>query len=228
MAANPLMEANPLVEPAFDLEEPAFDLEEPNPLHPPSPSQPPPPSPPQPPPPPPDTLLAPAGGAEPAAHKFCSDHNGAGPMGAAELFRAMDADGSGTISREEFRRWWKGGYDEGVDDDTLRLFELYYEAQHGPHRMDTSSFGEMDCDEFEAIMETVRAVPGRLSALSVFLLKSILYGAFVWAHRALNGPKRRFPARADRGEPPRDGELRDGAAVDGDSVARRARGVAGR
>jgi hypothetical protein len=43
---------------------------------------------------------------------------------------------------------------------------------------------------------TVRAVPGRLSALSVFLLKSILYGAFVWAHRALNGPKRRFPARA--------------------------------
>jgi hypothetical protein len=25
---------------------------------------------------------------------------------------------------------------------------------------------------------------------------SILYGAFVWAHRARNGPKRRFPARA--------------------------------
>jgi hypothetical protein len=32
---------------------------------------------------------------------------------------------------------------------------------------------------------TVRAAPGRLSALSVFLLKSILYGAFVWARRAL-------------------------------------------
>jgi hypothetical protein len=45
---------------------------------------------------------------------------------------------------------------------------------------------------------TVRAVPGRLSALSVFLLKSILYGAFVWARRALHGPKRRFPARAVR------------------------------
>jgi hypothetical protein len=37
---------------------------------------------------------------------------------------------------------------------------------------------------------------GRLSALSVFLSKSVFYGAFVWARRALNGPKRRFPARA--------------------------------
>ena len=43
---------------------------------------------------------------------------------------------------------------------------------------------------------TVRAAEGRLSALSVFLLKSILYGAFVWARRALNGQKRRVPARA--------------------------------
>jgi galactosylceramidase len=42
----------------------------------------------------------------------------------------------------------------------------------------------------------VRAALGRLSALSVFLCKSILYGAFVSAHRALNGPKRRFLARA--------------------------------
>ena len=32
--------------------------------------------------------------------------------------------------------------------------------------------------------------------LSVFLWKSILYGAFVWARRALNDRKRRFPARA--------------------------------
>ena len=38
--------------------------------------------------------------------------------------------------------------------------------------------------------------PGRLSALSVFHRKSILYGAFVWESRALNGPFRRFPARA--------------------------------
>ena len=38
--------------------------------------------------------------------------------------------------------------------------------------------------------------PGRLSALSVFLCKSVFYGAFVWARRALNMQKRRFPARA--------------------------------
>jgi hypothetical protein len=35
--------------------------------------------------------------------------------------------------------------------------------------------------------------------LSVFLWKSILYGAFVWARRALNRPFRRFPARAVTG-----------------------------
>jgi hypothetical protein len=34
---------------------------------------------------------------------------------------------------------------------------------------------------------TVRAAQGRLSALSIFLCKSVLYGAFVWARRALNG-----------------------------------------
>ena len=36
----------------------------------------------------------------------------------------------------------------------------------------------------------------RLSALSVFHSKSILYGVFVWARRALNSQKWRFPARA--------------------------------
>ena len=48
--------------------------------------------------------------------------------------------------------------------------------------------------------DTVRAALGRLSALSVFLCESVLYGAFVWARRALNGRKRRFPARADHAE----------------------------
>jgi hypothetical protein len=38
--------------------------------------------------------------------------------------------------------------------------------------------------------------PGRLSALSAFLCKSVFYGAFVWARRELNSQKRRFPARA--------------------------------
>ena len=68
---------------------------------------------------------------------------------------------------------------------------------------------------------TVRAARGRLSALRVFLCKSVFYGAFVWARRALNSQKRRFPARAvqepavadargarvrGRPEPPPDGE----------------------
>jgi hypothetical protein len=42
----------------------------------------------------------------------------------------------------------------------------------------------------------VRAALERLSALSVFLCRSVFYGAFVWARRALNSQKRRFPARA--------------------------------
>jgi hypothetical protein len=44
--------------------------------------------------------------------------------------------------------------------------------------------------------DTVRARPGRLSTLSVSHSKSFFYGAFAWARRALNSPKRRFPARA--------------------------------
>ena len=40
--------------------------------------------------------------------------------------------------------------------------------------------------------------PGRLSARSIFLSKSVFYGAFVWARGALNRQKRRFPARAVR------------------------------
>jgi hypothetical protein len=43
---------------------------------------------------------------------------------------------------------------------------------------------------------SVRALPGRLSGLSVFLCKSVLYGAFVSVRGALNRPKRRFSARA--------------------------------
>ena len=37
---------------------------------------------------------------------------------------------------------------------------------------------------------------GRLSAISVFLCESVLYGAFVLARMALKHQKRRFPARA--------------------------------
>ena len=42
---------------------------------------------------------------------------------------------------------------------------------------------------------------GRLRAISVFLRKSGFYGAFVWAPRALNNQKRRFPARAVESRP---------------------------
>ena len=54
------------------------------------------------------------------------------------------------------------------------------------------------------IVTSARARRGRLSARSVFLYKSVLYGAFVLARRVLNGQKRRFPARAD--DRRRDGE----------------------
>ena len=43
---------------------------------------------------------------------------------------------------------------------------------------------------------TVRAAQGRLSGLIVSHNKSVFNGAFVWARRALNSRKRRFPARA--------------------------------
>ena len=43
---------------------------------------------------------------------------------------------------------------------------------------------------------SVRALPGRLSGLSVPHIKSVLYGAFAWARGALNSQKRWFPARA--------------------------------
>ena len=46
---------------------------------------------------------------------------------------------------------------------------------------------------------TVRARPWRSRALSVLRRESVLYGAFVWARRALSSQKRRFPARADHG-----------------------------
>ena len=69
--------------------------------------------------------------------------------------------------------------------------------------------------------------PGRLSTLSVFLCKLVLYGAFVWACRAPNRQKRRSRARADvraRGDggphPPAGPALHDGglrAAAQGET-----------
>jgi hypothetical protein len=43
----------------------------------------------------------------------------------------------------------------------------------------------------------VRAISGRLSGLSVYQSKSVLYDVLVWAHMALNNQKRRFLAWAE-------------------------------
>jgi hypothetical protein len=56
--------------------------------------------------------------------------------------------------------------------------------------------------------------PGWLSALGVFHSKSILYGTFVWAGRALNRPKRRFPVRAVSVNAANKDRLRELNAVD--------------
>jgi hypothetical protein len=64
-------------------------------------------------------------------------------------------------------------------------------------RTQTSAGGQGMSEFVGDIDETVRAALGRFSAFSVFLYKSILYGAFVCVCKALNGPKRRFLARAD-------------------------------
>ena len=50
---------------------------------------------------------------------------------------------------------------------------------------------------YDLFYTTVRAAQELLSDLRIFLCKSVLYGAFVWARRALKHQKRRFPARAD-------------------------------
>ena len=79
--------------------------------------------------------------------------------------------------------------------------EPEYRTDDPPPRFLCTLFGGANLSEDDHFDDTVRARRGRLSALSVFLLKSILYGAFVWARRALNSEKRRFPARAVAADP---------------------------
>jgi hypothetical protein len=50
---------------------------------------------------------------------------------------------------------------------------------------------EMNGKKLDAI---VRGLSGRLSGLRAFHSKSVSYGVFVWARRALNCQKLRFPA----------------------------------
>ena len=80
----------------------------------------------------------------------------------------------------------------------MRCIELH-EGRAGGSLSDPRHFDNGSAVTVDVMLDdgfTVRAVPGRLSAISVFHSKSVLYGAFVWARRALNGRKRRFSARA--------------------------------
>jgi hypothetical protein len=65
--------------------------------------------------------------------------------------------------------------------------------------------------------------PSLLSALSAARSKSCLCGSFVWAHGALNRPKRRSPARAVPLQPVL--KLLDAAAVGGGCVVGRGRAL---
>ena len=66
----------------------------------------------------------------------------------------------------------------------------------GTRRSSVGSVGPQLSLLSELPTATVPALPERLGALSVFNSKSVLYGAFVWACRALNNRKRWFAVRA--------------------------------
>ena len=71
------------------------------------------------------------------------------------------------------------------------MVELYCELIIGynPRRGPTSSTPRRS-------RPSARARPRRLGTLSAFHSESVLCGGFVWEHRALNSPKRRFLPRA--------------------------------
>ena len=76
-------------------------------------------------------------------------------------------------------------------------YGYFFRTGAGYFKDTTHQRWEDEADAEAALQDgTVRAHLGRLSALSVFHSKSVLYGAFVWACRALNRKKWRFPARA--------------------------------
>ena len=85
-------------------------------------------------------------------------------------------------------RWWWGGgrYDPAVVG-WWRRSSPPPSRRRCPRRRSSSG---------PSSSSTVHAHPGWLSGVSFFLCKSIVYGAFVWVRRALNGRERRFPARA--------------------------------
>jgi hypothetical protein len=89
-----------------------------------------------------------------------------------------------------------------VQDGTAKIM-LEYRAAWERVGIDENSGFVASIADLEAVAlelegrMTVRAAQGWLSALRVLLCKSVLYGAFVWARRALKHQKRRFLARAE-------------------------------
>ena len=81
------------------------------------------------------------------------------------------------------------------------LFWIFDRTQDGS--LDRKELGELHKYLFDVSLTqkkwyffAVRARPRRSRTLSVSHFESVLYGGFVWARRARNGRKRRFPARA--------------------------------
>jgi hypothetical protein len=78
----------------------------------------------------------------------------------------------------------------------LNKLDDYQEQRMGDITESRAALMKQQAEALAAKKQTVRAHPGRLSALRVSHSKSVLYGVFVWARRALTSQKRRFPARA--------------------------------
>jgi hypothetical protein len=101
------------------------------------------------------------------------------------------------------------------------------EIQYGPDAKDLLGDPESMVESRYGIRCYCPGPPGRLRALSVFLCESAFYGTFVWARRALNSQKRRFPARAVTNERIIfvDAEPDNGARISKESVPRQVRTV---
>ena len=119
----------------------------------------------------------------------------------AVLYRKRTAVRGTDLGAERLGEWQTeavAGYLGGAAASALPPAGSY--PAQGRATPDVSALGEgyqvIVGGQVHGVGGTVRAALRWLSVLSVSIYSSILYGAFAWAHRALNGPKRRFPARA--------------------------------
>ena len=75
-------------------------------------------------------------------------------MLAGDIFRQVDADGSGGISFEEFSVWWSErqlATQGALNDDTMEeMFRVWDEC-------DADDSGELDSDEFDMVLRKVAA-----------------------------------------------------------------------